>query len=253
MNDHFTGKVALITGAASGIGAASARLMAERGADVAIIDVNEEGAERTAAGIRERGRRSAVRAGDVTEAGAVEAAVASFRATLGRIDILVNNAGIGSGGGFLVEEITEAAFERMLAVHVKGAFLCTKAVVPVMKQNRFGRIVNVSSNRGLVGFERSSHYCAAKAALLGLTKAWAKEFAPWGIRVNAVAPGLVLTPMSTVHGMDAINEEASWNLQKRGAEPEEIASTIAFLASPEADYFTGQVLSPNGGDPIVGI
>jgi 3-oxoacyl-[acyl-carrier protein] reductase len=247
----FAGRVTLITGGGSGIGAATARLLAERGAGIAIFDIDESGADAVAREIRATGKQCLVEALDVSDARTVQEAVSRIGEELGRIDVLVNNAGIGSGGGYSLEALDEAAFDRMFDVHVKGAFLCTKAVVPLMKAQGYGRIINISSNRGLVGFESSSHYCGAKAALLGLTKAWAKELGRFGIQVNAVAPGIVLTPMSTAHGMQGPQAEASWNLVKRWAQPEEIAQTIAFLASPQADFYTGQVLSPNGGDPVI--
>jgi len=136
---------------------------------------------------------------------------------------------------------------------VKGAFFLTQAVVDGMQRRRFGRIINISSNRGMVGHSLSPHYSAAKAALLGLTKAWARELAPYDILVNAVAPGVVRTDMTMRNGMGPLRAEADLNLLKRWAEPIEIAYAAAFLASEEASYMTGQVICPNGGDPIVGV
>jgi 3-oxoacyl-[acyl-carrier protein] reductase len=188
----------------------------------------------------------------VRDISGMAAFVREAEAELGGIDILVNNAGIG-GGEQPFEMIDEAAYDRMMDIHVKGAFFLTQCVVPGMKARRFGRIINISSNRGMVGHSLSAHYSAAKAALLGLTKTWARELAPYGILVNAVAPGVVRTDMTTSKGMASLREEADRNLLKRWAEPVEIAYWTAFLASSEAGYMTGQVLSPNGGDPIVGI
>ena len=202
--------------------------------------------------LRKLGRRVHVAVADMTDTRRSRAAAAEAERALGRIDILVNNAGI-SGYEAAFEEIDEANFDRMLGIHVKGAFFLTQAVVAGMKERRGGKIINISSNRGMVGHTASSHYCAAKAALLGLTKAWARELAPYGIHVNAVAPGVVRTAMTTWGGMGPLREEADQNPLKRWAEPIEIAYAVAFLASGEADYITGQVLSPNGGYPIVGI
>jgi NAD(P)-dependent dehydrogenase (short-subunit alcohol dehydrogenase family) len=245
-------RVALISGAGRGIGRAIALLMAERGADIVVHDVNEAGALRVAAEVEALGRRVHCGVCDVTDIAATKALVSAAEATLGGVDLLVNNAGI-PGGEIPFQEIDERGYDRMMGIHVKGAFFLTQAVVPGMKERRFGRIVNISSNRGLVGHSLSPHYSAAKAALLGLTKAWAREFAPHGILVNAVAPGVVETYMTTRHGMEPLREEADLNLLKRWAQPREIAYAVAFLASPEAEFITGQVLCPNGGYPIIGI
>jgi NAD(P)-dependent dehydrogenase (short-subunit alcohol dehydrogenase family) len=168
------------------------------------------------------------------------------------VDILVNNAGV-PGYNAVIEDIDRAAYERLFNIHVWGTLAATRAVLPEMKSRGFGRIVNISSNQGQVGFENSSHYSAAKAAVLGFAKSWAREFAPHGILVNAVAPGVVRSGMTLFYGEDALAAEAQLNLVKRWAEPEEIAEWIAFLVGPKGSYMTGQVLCPNGGDPIIGI
>jgi 3-oxoacyl-[acyl-carrier protein] reductase len=138
-------------------------------------------------------------------------------------------------------------------VHVKGSFFATQAVVPGMKRRKEGAIVNISSIWGMTGYHHDSNYCAAKAALLGLTKAWAKELAPWNIRVNAVAPGCVLTEMTIHKGKKYIDDRAKLIPLGRWAEPVEMSQAVVFLASPEASFVTGQCISPNGGDTIVGI
>lgn len=250
MTKSLQDKVALVTGAGRGIGRAVALLMAERGADILLLDIDPSGVKDVASEVAERGRKALTCVVDVADIDGVGRSLGGT--ALGRVDILVNNAGI-SGREARFSDIDEARFDRMMDIHVKGAFFLTQKVVPGMMSNGYGRIINISSNRGMVGYSRSSHYCAAKAALLGMTKAWAKELAPHGILVNAVAPGVVFTEMNTWNGMAPLEEEASWNLLKRWAEPEEIAYTVAFLASPEADFITGQVISPNGGDPIVGL
>lgn len=245
----LAGKRALVTGAGRGIGAATAGLLARRGASLLLLDLDGPSVESVADELSRSGYDARVGVADVADIGATRAAVGELA---DGIDILVNNAGI-SGREARFADIDEANFDRMMNIHVRGAFFLTQSVVPGMTARGGGRIINVSSNRGMVGYTRSSHYCAAKAALLGFTKAWAKELAPHGILVNAVAPGVVFTEMNTWNGMAPLEEEASWNLLKRWAEPDEIAYTIAFLASEEAAFITGQVISPNGGDPIIGI
>ena len=250
MTKSLQGKVALITGAGRGIGRALALLMAERGADLLLLDIDPDGVKSVAAEVTAGGRKALTYVADIADVEAVGSCIGET--ALGQVDILVNNAGI-SGQEARFSDIDEAKFDRMMDIHVKGAFFLTQKVVPGMISRGYGRIINISSNRGMVGYSRSSHYCAAKAALLGMTKAWAKELAPHGILVNAVAPGVVFTDMNTWNGMAPLEEDASWNLLKRWAEPTEIAYTVAFLASSEADFITGQVISPNGGDPIVGV
>jgi NAD(P)-dependent dehydrogenase (short-subunit alcohol dehydrogenase family) len=245
----LTGKRALITGAAKGIGAAIAQLFAERGASLFLLDIDEANLETTASQLRDLGLEVQAIVADVAETERVTKLLADSRT---EIDILINNAGI-SGREAAFEKIGPVNFDRMMDIHVKGAFFITQQVVPGMISRGGGRIINISSNRGMVGYRRSSHYCAAKAALLGLTKAWAKELAPHRILVNAVAPGVVFTEMNTWNGMAPLEEEASWNLLNRWAEPMEIAYLVAYLASEQAAFITGQVVSPNGGDPIVGI
>jgi 3-oxoacyl-[acyl-carrier protein] reductase len=247
----LSGKVALITGSGRGMGRAHAIAMATRGADVLVNDVLEEEARETADAVRRCGRRAELALVDITDAKAVQAMVTDAEGTLGPVDILVNNAGIGQH--LAIEAITEGDFRRMFDVHVMASFFVTQAVVPSMKTRRYGKIINISSIWGMVGADTASHYCAAKAALLGFTKAWAKELAPWQICVNAVAPGGVMTEMPIkVQGMEKIRAKEQRVPLKRWAAPEEISHAVVFLASPEADFITGQVISPNGGETIVG-
>lgn len=246
----FTGKVALITGAGRGIGRADALLLAEKGADIVVQDFNPEWAEETAKLVRESGRRAHVIASDIADVADTQAKIRAAEAAMGRVDILVNNAGIG-GDYRVTEELEAADFRRMIAVHVKGSFFATQAVLPGMKARGGGKIVNISSNWGQRGNAFAPHYCSAKAAILGLTKAWAKEFAPWKINVNCVAPGWVNTGMSDPALMaDVIAREIPLG---REATPVEIAYAVAYLASAEADFITGQIIPINGGDTIVGI
>ena len=250
---EFDGKVAVITGAARGMGEAHARLLASRGATVVVQDILGELAGKTAASIREAGGKAEAMACDITDIAALKQMLLDAERRLGSIDILVNNAGIGSEE--TIDHIDEKQFDRMFAVHVKGAFFATQAVVPGMKERRRGKIVNISSIWGMVAHPYASDYCGAKAALLGLTKAWAKEFAPWNIHVNAVSPGGVITEM--VLSQPDIEKRMAEKVKRvplgRYALPGEISHAVAFLASSEADFITGQVISPNGGETIVGI
>lgn len=248
---ELAGKVAFITGAGDGMGRAHALLMAERGADIAIVDLRGECGEETGRLVREKGRKAFVAEVDMADIGAVQRSVSDATQALGSIDILVNNAGYGQRK--LIEEITEEDFDRMYDVHVRGSFFCAQAVIPAMKEKRYGKIINISSMWGMNGAPVASHYCSAKTALLGLTKAWAHELAPWNIHVNAVAPGGVRSggPMK-LDDNDVLRAKEAKVPLKRYCQPIEMAYAVAFLASPQADFITGQVLSPNGGEVIVG-
>jgi 3-oxoacyl-[acyl-carrier protein] reductase len=170
----------------------------------------------------------------------------------GPVTLLVNNAGIGAPER-TIETIDRAAWQRMFETHVWGALASMRACVAGMKAEGFGRVVNIASNRGQVGWHDGCQYNAAKSALIGFAKSWARELAPHGVLVNAIAPGVVRTAMTLKHGERAVQEEADLNLLKRAAEPEEIAAWVKFLFEPTGDFTTGQLLCPNGGDPIVGI
>ncbi|MFO0292483.1 MAG: SDR family NAD(P)-dependent oxidoreductase [Rhodospirillales bacterium] len=245
------GKVAWITGCGRGMGRAHALLLAERGADIVVHDVLADEARETAHRIEAMGRRVLISNADVADPAAMRALAAEAERAFGKIDVLVNNAGIGQHRS--IEEITIEDFDRMFAIHVKGSFFCGQAVIPGMKERRYGKIVNISSIWGMNGADTASHYCAAKTALLGLTKAWAKELAPWNIHVNAVCPGGVITEMPIkVQGWDKIRAKEKKVPLGRWAQPEEVSYAVAFLASAEADFITGQSISPNGGETIVG-
>jgi len=249
----FENKVVLITGAAQGIGRQHALTFGARGAQVVVQDINPAGAAETAALVEAAGGAATAFACDVGDVDAMAREVAAVEAAAGRIDVLVNNAGVHKKQA--IEEITEADFDWMFDTHVKGTFFTTQAVVPGMKARKSGKIVITSSAWGMCGWHTDSHYCGAKAALLGLTKAWAKEFAPWGISVNAVAPGVVMTEQTRLNRTPAeIRKLAEEDiLIGRLGEPEDIAEAAAFLASAEAGFITGQVISPNGGEFIVGV
>lgn len=245
---EFAGRTAMVTGAGSGIGRATAIRLAAGGARVIVQDIDADRVNEVSDVIRKAN-------GDVIAAiysVADEARLRESALAAQGVDILINNAGV-PGFNAVIEDIDRAAYERLFDIHVWGTLAATRAVLPEMKARKYGRIVNISSNRAQVGFERSSHYAAAKAAVLGFAKSWAREFAPFGILVNALAPGVVRTGMTLRYGQDALDEEAALNLVKRWAEPEEIAEWIAFTVGPKGGYMTGQLLCPNGGDPIVGI
>lgn len=243
------GKIALVTGAGDGMGRAEALLLAERGADIAVSDINAEAAEETAAQVRQLGKRALACICDMADDSSVREMVGKASASLGPIQILINNAGFGQR--LTTEEVTRDDFNRMYAVHVAGSFFCGQAVLPAMKRARAGKIINISSMWAMSGAPVSPHYCAAKAALLGLTKAWAKEFAPWNIHVNAICPGGVRSGSpKKKYSAEEMREKESQVPLKRYCEPIEIAYAVAYLASGEADFVTGQVLSPNGGQSI---
>ncbi len=242
----FKGKVALITGGAQGIGLAIARELAGLGADLALADVNLARVEESAAKLaQETGRQVFALKMDVSSASDAEEGVKKTVDKYNRLDILVNNAGITRDG--LIMRMSEADWDLVLAINLKGTFNCTKAVTRIMLKQRSGRIVNIASVVGLMGNAGQANYSASKAGVIGLTKTTAKELSSRGITVNAVAPGFIQTAMT-----DALSAEAKEALQKqiplaRLGLPEDVAKAVAFLASDEAAYVTGQVLAVDGG------
>jgi|WetSurMetagenome_2_1015567.scaffolds.fasta_scaffold20245_3 3-oxoacyl-[acyl-carrier protein] reductase len=247
---RLAGRVAIVTGAGSprGIGRASAVRLAQDGADVVVGDLDLAGAETVAGEVRALGRRSLAVRTDVTSEADVAALVQRALQEFGRIDILVNNAGITQPKR--VSDITVADWEKVLAVNLKGTFLCSKAVLPTMLHQGYGRIVNLSSvsaKRG-GGVFGGAHYSAAKAGILGFAKALAREVAAQGITVNSVAPGLVATDIRGGLEDPATQREMAKDIPaRRLAKPEEVAAAIAFLASEDAAYITGEEIDINGG------
>ncbi len=239
-------RTALVTGAGRGIGAAIAGALATQGARVALADVDSAAAQATAEALVAAGHEAMAIRLDVTDRCAVWAAVAAVRERWGAIDILVNNAGICPLRPF--EEIDEAEWDRVLAVNLKGAFLCAQAVAPGMRERRYGRIVNLASVAGKMGgLMVGAHYAASKGGLIALTLSLARTYAPYGITVNAVAPGTASTEMT--HGWSA---ETLDGLRRsiplgRLAQPDDVAAAVVFLAGEAAGYITGEVLDVNGG------
>ncbi|MFO7898071.1 MAG: 3-oxoacyl-[acyl-carrier-protein] reductase [Planctomycetota bacterium] len=246
----LTGKAALVTGGARGIGRAICLELAERGADICVADVMD--ATETVAEVEARGARCMARTCDVTKPDEVASVVKDVVDEFGNLTILVNNAGITKDN--LLMRMSEDEWDAVLAVNLKGAFVCTKAVVRQMMRQKAGRIVNISSVVGIFGNPGQANYAASKAGLIGLTKAVAKEVGSRGITVNAVAPGYILTEMTEKLGNEA-REAFAQNIplsrpdadDEKAGTVEDVAKCVAFLAGDDASYVTGQVLPIDGG------
>jgi 2-hydroxycyclohexanecarboxyl-CoA dehydrogenase len=238
------GKVAIVTGAARGLGRAIALRLAADGAAVAVWDLKLDGAEETAAMICHGGGRAIACAGDSSKISDISAALARTRIELGPISILVNNAALSPFAAF--ETITEESWDRLMAINLKGPFLCAQAVISDMLAAGWGRIVNIASSSAQTGAAMQTHYAASKAGVIGFTKALALEYANKGITVNAVTPGFVNTEGLREAPVD-VEGFAKTTPMRRPGEPRNIAAAVAFLVSEDADYITGHTLSVNGG------
>ncbi len=239
-------KVAVVTGASRGIGRAVAEVLAQRGADVVCGDKLEEQARATAAAIAAAtGRRTSGCCVDVADSKSAQEFIDCAIANFGRVDILVNNAGITRDN--LIMRISEEDWDTVIDVNLKGAFNCCKAAIRTMMKQRYGRIVNISSVAGVAGNAGQTNYSASKAGLIGFTKSLAKEVGSRNITVNAVAPGFVLTALTQDLPQELKEGAIKLTPLGRWAKPEEIAYAVAFFASDEAAFITGQVLSVDGG------
>jgi NAD(P)-dependent dehydrogenase (short-subunit alcohol dehydrogenase family) len=245
MGERLAGKVALISGAARGQGAAHALRFAEEGAKVVLGDVRDEEGEQTAGRIADRGLSATYVHMDVTKDGDWNCAVKTAEETFGKLDVLVNNAGI-LGMPSLVEE-TEDHWNEVIAVNQTGVFLGMRAAVPAMKRAGGGSIINTSSIWGMVGAEEYVSYQATKGAVVLMTKSAALTHVSDGIRVNSICPGFVRTPMAAEEGPEVEAAVAEATPMKRGAEPVEISHGMVFLASDEASFVTGTELVIDGG------
>ncbi|RMG53626.1 MAG: beta-ketoacyl-ACP reductase [Chloroflexi bacterium] len=242
---RLSGKVALITGAGQGIGRATALLFGQHGAKVAVADINEEAAQATAQAIVDVGGEAKAFFMNVGQAASVEAAVKAVVEWAGRIDVLVNNAGITRDARMI--KMTEEQFDAVINVNLKGVWLCTKYVAPIMIEQGGGSIINAASIVAFEGNFGQTNYVATKAGVIGMTKTWAREFGPSGIRVNAVAPGFTQTDMISHVPAKVLEEFKGRTPLRRLGTAEDMAYAYLFLASDESSFITGEVLPVDGG------
>jgi NAD(P)-dependent dehydrogenase (short-subunit alcohol dehydrogenase family) len=242
-------RVALVTGAGSGIGRAIAEKLGKEGERVVVNDLKGEAADEVVAGIKESGGEASSAPGDVSDVEEVDRIVTAAREAYGSPEILVNNAGFLQQKRFV--DLTVEDFDRMIAVHLRGTFLCTRAVLPEMLSRGSGIIVNVASQLGQIGGVELCHYSSAKAGIIGLTKSLAREVSAQGVRVNAVAPGPINTELVLGLSEEWRNAKAAELPLGRFGEPWEVAETVAFLVSDGAALYVGQTLGPNSGDVML--
>lgn len=243
---NFSGKTAVITGGYSGIGRAVAEKLASKGADIALVGIgSDEDKQAALKAVGDLGVKVEAYDCDVSDFAAGEAVIKQIIDEYGKIDILINNAGITRDK--LMLNMTEAEFDAVIAVNLKGAFNMTKHVYKPFMRQRSGRIVNLASIVGLNGNAGQANYCASKAGVIGMTKAVAKELAARNVTVNAVAPGYIDTPMTQALSDKVKDEIAAMIPMKRRGLPEDVANVIAFLCSDYASYVTGEVIRVDGG------
>jgi len=239
------GKVALVTGAARGIGRAIAEALAAAGADVAVCDLKEEWLAETAAAVQQLGRKALCLGVDVSDSAGVDQTIEKTVAGMGRLDILVNNAGITKDG--LLMRMSDADWDAVINVNLRGTFLFTRAASKPMMKQRSGVIVNIASIIGLIGNAGQCNYSASKAGVIALTKSSAKELAGRNIRVNAVAPGFIESKMTESLPEDVKNKMLDSIPMKRFGKPQDVANVVLFLAGEQSSYLTGQVVNISGG------
>lgn len=244
-SERLDGRVCLVTGAARGIGRAIAGAFDQAGATVVLADI--DGAECESAA--DKLKSGCAITLDVSDSVAVHAAVETVITRFGRLDVLVNNAGIDDTGA--ITEITDSQWERMVAVNLSGVFYCTRAVVPQMISQRYGRIISVGSNLGIIGSVGMPHYCAVKAGVHGFMRAIARELAPHSITANTIAPGAIQTELLDSLPSDLVARKLAEIPLGRFGKPEEIAPAAVLLASDAGAYFTGSVVNVSGGDVMV--
>jgi len=242
---QLQGCVALVTGGARGIGKAIVLELATRGAHVVVSDIDREGAEQTAKEAAALAVKTLAVSGDVSNADDVSAMAKKAVETFGRVDILVNNAGITRDN--LLVRLSEEDWDLVMKINLKGAYLCTKALLRQMMKNRKGKIINIASVVGVMGNASQANYSASKAGLIGFTKSVAKEVGSRNIQANCVAPGYIETDMTEVLSDEVKDGFLKSVPMRRGGTTEDVARVVAFLASPDSDYITGQVVNVDGG------
>ena len=238
-------KVAIITGAGQGIGKTTALRFARDGAKVAVVEINEETGQAAAQEIQDQGGEALFVKADVADHADAQRMVETVHAHFGRVDVLINNAGILRDAQ--LHKMDETDFDAVISVNLKGTFNCTQAVAPIMREQGFGSIVNAASVVGLYGNFGQTNYVASKAGVIGMAKTWAKELGRKGVRVNAVAPGFISTEMIQQMPEKIITQMQEKVPMGRLGDPEEVAAVYAFLASDEASYINGAVISVDGG------
>ena len=242
---RLAGKVAVVTGAGQGMGRAIAQRFADEGATVVALDLNEESAKQTLEG---KGGKHIARSVNVADSAAVNQLFADIKKDLGAVDVLVNNAGTGGVDQFA--DISDEAWARVIGVNLNGAFYCARAAVKQMQEGKGGTIVNISSTSAVSG-DGPAHYCASKAAMMGLTRGMAKELAPKKIRVNTLVPGPTNTPMMQGIPKEWADAIIAGVPMGRMAEPDDIAKVAVFLASDDSAFVTGQNVAVNGGSAFL--
>ncbi len=245
IQNALSGKTALVTGCGRGIGEAIATTLARGGADIILNDIARDALEILDQKIRSSGRKTMVHSGDISVRQDVEALFSGVKKRFGRLDILVNNAGITRDNMLL--KMTDQEWDQVIDINLKGVFFCTQQAAALMKEHKYGRIVNLTSVAALTGNVGQVNYAASKAGVIGITKTLAKELARYQITVNAVAPGFVETPM-TESIPDNIKQAIVLGIPLgRAGKPQDVANLVKFLSSDESAYITGQVISCNGG------